>query len=839
MKKSYLIGNAHIDAMWLWDWQEGLAEVRSTFRSALDRLAEFDGWIFTSAAAQYYRWIEETDERMFEEIRARVREGRWCIVGGWWIQPDCNLPSGEAFCRQGLYGQRYFEEKFGVRAKTGYNVDSFGHNAGLPQILKKSGLENYVFSRPGAHENPLPELFIWRSPDGSGVNAARIPIGYESNSLPELREKVEKFLKLREKEAFPQMLFYGVGNHGGGPTIEMLRYLKKISPENGFVFSSPDAFFEEMRAQRPETVTGDLGKHAVGCYSAHSEIKKRHRAAENALLQGEKFAAAAKCLSDRIYPAGALESAWKNFLFHQFHDALCGCSIKKVCDDTVTAFRSVYAAAERISARAVQAIAAEVDTARGLPGAEAKDRLGKPVIVFNPEAWSRFAEIRVSGLYTGQEFPGKRYAAFDTEGKCFPVQLVQGQNLFWYTRDGIFRAELPAFGYRLFYIREISGENGLAEKNVEVKAYAREPVFHKNTFNVERGGKVLENSRVRLFINSAGEAESFYDKRLRQEMLSSGIFFTAEEAGDEDTWGHAADSDAWKQSRRLGVWGFSRRSIGRSPGRFDCTEVRIAESGEVRGRVLCRYRWGASEITCEYTLYAGCEDLFVRVKIDWREKQKIARMHIPFRASFRRAEYEVAYTHIRREICGEEDFAHKWVDFSNEKAGLALLNDGAYSYSASSGGVAVILARSAIYADHAGVREKDFDYDYLDIGEQEFSFILHPHGVPDFAEITKRGIELNSPCRPVWEGYHGGKRNGADSFAEISAASVVVRAIKQSEDGQGLIVRAYETAGKKVRCTLRLFGREAETEFSPYEIKTLYINDAGVTETDITEAPLR
>ena len=134
MKKSYLIGNAHIDAMWLWEWQEGLAEVRSTFRSALDRLNELDGWIFTSAAAQYYRWIEETDAEMFAEIAARVREGRWCIVGGWWIQPDCNLPSGESFCRQGLYGQRYFSEKFGVRARTGYNVDSFGHSAGLPQI---------------------------------------------------------------------------------------------------------------------------------------------------------------------------------------------------------------------------------------------------------------------------------------------------------------------------------------------------------------------------------------------------------------------------------------------------------------------------------------------------------------------------------------------------------------------------------------------------------------------------------------------------------------------------------------------------------------------------------
>ena len=152
MAKVHLIGNAHIDPVWLWRWQEGFSEIRATFRSALDRMKEFPEFKFTSACASYYQWIEKMDPEMFAEIKERVKQGRWSIVGGWFLQPDCNIPCGESFARHGLLSQRYFQEKFGVTAKTGYNVDSFGHNAGLPQILKKSGMDNYVFMRPSVEE---------------------------------------------------------------------------------------------------------------------------------------------------------------------------------------------------------------------------------------------------------------------------------------------------------------------------------------------------------------------------------------------------------------------------------------------------------------------------------------------------------------------------------------------------------------------------------------------------------------------------------------------------------------------------------------------------------------
>ena len=163
MKKTnlFLVGNAHLDPIWQWKWQEGSAQAKATLRSALDRMKEFPDFRFVCSSAVVYEWIEEFAPDMFEEVKQRVREGRFIVVGGWYVQPDCNMPGAEGFARQSLYSQRYFYEKLGVTAKVGYNVDSFGHNAMLPQILKKSGMDNYVFMRPGQHEKEMPAELFW------------------------------------------------------------------------------------------------------------------------------------------------------------------------------------------------------------------------------------------------------------------------------------------------------------------------------------------------------------------------------------------------------------------------------------------------------------------------------------------------------------------------------------------------------------------------------------------------------------------------------------------------------------------------------------------------------
>ena len=204
--------------MWLWPWQEGFHEVKATFRSALDRMQESEDFVFMASSAAFYEWLEQSDPAMFTEVRQRVAEGRWGLSGGWWVEPDCNLPSGELFARQALYAQRYFREKFGKIAHVGFCPDSFGHAGSLPQLLKKGGLDAYVFMRPMPHEKGLPgRLFWWESDDGSRVLAYRLPFEYCTWGEA-LEKQVERVSAEIRSPRNAEMCFYGVGNHGGGPT---------------------------------------------------------------------------------------------------------------------------------------------------------------------------------------------------------------------------------------------------------------------------------------------------------------------------------------------------------------------------------------------------------------------------------------------------------------------------------------------------------------------------------------------------------------------------------------------------------------------------------------------
>ena len=243
----YMIGNAHIDPVWLWQWQEGFQETLATFRSALDRMDETPDFRFTASSAALYSWVQPIDPEMFAEIQARVAEGRWEVAGGWWIEPDCNIPGGESFVRQALYGQRFFKEAFGVTARVGYAVDSFGHHAVLPQILKKSGLDFYVFMRPGPHEKGLPgRLFWWEAEDGSRVLTFRIPFTYTSWGH-DLEHHVRRCAAEMKPPVDSFMCFYGVGNHGGGPTQENIESIQRLAGDPDLpelTFGTTGAFFD-------------------------------------------------------------------------------------------------------------------------------------------------------------------------------------------------------------------------------------------------------------------------------------------------------------------------------------------------------------------------------------------------------------------------------------------------------------------------------------------------------------------------------------------------------------------------------------------------------------------
>ncbi|MBQ7312272.1 MAG: alpha-mannosidase, partial [Clostridia bacterium] len=339
--KYYLIGNAHLDPVWQWRWQEGSAEAKATIRSALDRMNEFPEFRFVCSSASVYQWVEEFAPEMFEEVKQRVKEGRFIIVGGWHVQPDCNLPSGEAYARQSLYSQRYFKETLGETAKVGYNVDSFGHNYMLPQILKKSGMDAYIMMRPGHHEKDIPsDIFEWVSPDGSSVTTYHIMDGYcfNFNSLEELERRFDEMDRVTRTDLDTAPLFYGVGNHGGGPTIrnlEVLREYQAAHPDKEMTFSDVHDFFEAVRnsgADIPKYYE-DLQHHAAGCYATVKRVKDGIRRAETSLSAAENYNMLAGTLCGKKPKNKVFEEAWKNVSFCHFHDSMDGCSIMEVYDD--------------------------------------------------------------------------------------------------------------------------------------------------------------------------------------------------------------------------------------------------------------------------------------------------------------------------------------------------------------------------------------------------------------------------------------------------------------------------------------------------------------------------
>jgi alpha-mannosidase len=789
-----MIGNAHIDPVWLWQWQEGFHEVKATFRSALERMKEYPDFIFVASSAAFYQWIEQSDPAMFAEIRQRVHEGRWGIVGGWWVEPDCNIPAGESFVRHGLYAQRYFREKFGVTARTGFNVDSFGHAGTLPQILKKSGLDYYVFLRPMPHEKGLPSrLFWWQSDDLSRVLAFRIPFEYLSwgkdveaharRCADEMKEPVDEF-----------MCFYGVGNHGGGPTIVNLESIRCLNEDPEFparlICSTPEVFFQaaETKGWRIPVVQSELQHHASGCYAAHSGIKRWNRLAENRLLASEKLAVAAACWAQR--PPGyqnEFARAWKNVLFNQFHDIMAGTSLEAAYDDARNAYGEALTIAGRAMNQAAQAIAWSVRID--------EEENARPLIVFNPLTWPVRTDVEIESSRLKAES-----ILVDDSGRIIPHQEVRSSTVAGRTRL-CFTAELPALGYRTYRLLPSTG--------MEQANSAQAPV--------QASANILESERFHLeFDPATGCIASLRDKSEEIEVFSGPAAVPVVLDDPADTWGHNVFK--WDQ-----VIGF-----------FKAESVRLVEHGPVKSVLRVTSRYGSSKLVQDFAMYPDRQQIDVSVTVDWHEKLKMLKLRFPVNVKFMKITHEIPYGHTERFANGEEEPGQSWVDVSGVSRdkeipyGFSLLNDGRYSLDVNVRDVGLTVLRSPAYAHHIpAVLEPDEQYAFIDQGIQHFRYTLFPHsGSWETAGTPRRAAELNQPPAALFATFHPeGSLPQSESFISVQPHNLMVTVLKEAEDGDGWILRAYETCGAAAHALIQLpaLGRGIEADFGPAEIKTFHV----------------
>jgi alpha-mannosidase len=776
----HMIGQAHIDPVWLWPWTEGLSVIHSTFRSALDRMNESPDFDFTASSGQFYEWVAQNDPEMIAQIRKRIEEGRWGLVGGWWVEPDVNMPSGEALVRQGLYAQKLFERLFGRAAKVAYNPDSFGHPVTLPQILKLQGMQEYVFMRPMPREKSLPaDLFWWESPDGTRVLTYRIPYSY--NDEGSVRDRINRILDLKEP-VHTMMAFYGAGDHGGGATKENIRSIQEIQSQPGapiLVYSTPEKYFSEIRKNLPTlpTVQDDLQHHSVGCYTAEAAVKKLNRTTELELVTAEKIASIGSAAWGAAYPKESFTAAWKRLLFLQFHDSLAGTALPEHYQTTVPqgygfagdiANQTMYLAAQKL--------------AWDVP---ATDPDSKYLVVFNPHAWPVTGHVEYDIGYT----PETPLIVEDEAGKAVAHQALPPSAEVNGRQRVALEVPLPAFGYRQVRFRK--GELAPAASSFKVDA---------NT---------LENEHVRLTVSADG-AVSLFDKDANAASFTGGRALIMDDPSD--TWSH----DVIAYDKQIGA--------------FSNATSDVMESGPLRARLRVRSTYGASTLTIDWLLYSGARTVEARVSLDWHEHQKILKFSFPVQTSSPVPTYEAAYGHITRQPNGNEDPGQRWVDVSGPASGFAVINDAKYGYSVLGSDLRISIARGAPYAHHIPhVVKPDHDVLWQDQGVQTFRMLLIPHrGTWQSANLPRLADEFTAPMPVIYQGIHGGRRPQSASFVSVDAPNVIVSAIKQAEDGDSLIFRMYETAGKAGPATLDLLfsGHKWTGNFRAAEIKTLRYNRA-------------
>ncbi|MFA5786396.1 MAG: glycoside hydrolase family 38 C-terminal domain-containing protein [Actinomycetota bacterium] len=803
----HMIGNAHIDVVWLWRYPEGLQEVKATFRSALDRMLEYPDFRFTASSAAHYEWVERNDPSMFREIQERVAEGRWEIAGGWWVEPDCNIPGGEALVRQGLLGQRYFLERFGRMASVGFNVDSFGHAGSLPQILRKSGIEFYVFMRPAPDEKTLPSpLFWWEADEGSRVLAYRIPYQYcTGSSAAHLESHLESCMKELGTDLDEVMCFYGVGNHGGGPTranIEAIQALAAGADYPAVLFSTTERFFRGVDARKLPlpTVHDELQHHARGCYANHSGVKQWNRRAESLLVTAEKAITIAERVAGHRGGNG-LAQAWKDVLLNQFHDVLAGTAIEEAYEDARDTHGEAMAIAGRGLTDAVQAVAGRV-------GVEHRED-SVPLFAFNPHAWPSRVELELDFI---------NFASFhapshieDEDGNRIELQLVTSRSAVYLTWCFSFIAELPPLGYRVY--RLVLGEY--------------------RTAALSQGSPLVETDRWRLeFDAKTGLIASLVDRRGNCEVFSGPAGEAIVIDDPTDTWGHGPTR------------------FDEEIGRFQLRSIQRVEDGPVRSVVRVTSEYGTSVLCQDFIVYRDLDPIEVRVWLDWREQHRVLKLRWPVCLDSARATYEIPYGFQERPVDGEEEPGQRWVDVTGahlrtgEVYGLSLLNDGKYSFDVRGSNLHMTVVRSPVYAHHDPYPLDPLENRFMDQGIQRFTYALLPHaGTWREAGTVRRAIEMNERAVALLDAGHAGDLPRVASFVEVTPENVVVTALKQAEDASGdTVVRCHETAGMSTRASIRLtaWDRVIDAELGPSEIKTYRIPAAdseAVYEVDLLERP--
>ena len=751
----HLIGNSHIDAAWLWRALETQDVVENTWRTALKLQQKFPGATFAASAAQYYDWLERRAPGLLDSIRGAESHGTWSIVGGWWVEADQNMPSGESLVRQGLYGQRYFQRRFGTRARVAWTPDSFGYPWTLPQIWRGLGMDAFVTQKIRWNDSTeFPhDAFIWEGRDGTRLFSYN-PWGYDHDLNGATLAREMRRDNARTDSAHRMMVLYGVGDHGGGPTIEMLERREDLQRLPAFPVlrdDTPDHALRAIRAEHPDTawpVWKDelyLEYHR-GTYTSQAWMKRRNRRSEEMLVAAEMLAA----LDTAAYPRAALQQAWQQTLFNQFHDLLPGSGIRPIYLDAMATYDSVAIGASELGTHAFWDLAARLDT-RGE---------GVAVVVFNPASWVRTSYVAVA-LDSALRTLGPRTRAVDAANRQTRA-VIRGDSIVFLAR------EVPSLGFKVFWLRR-----GDAQGNGMLVA----------------GPARLENDSLIVEVDTlTGELTRIFDKQAQREALAPGKRGNMLQLfGDRP-----ANWDAW--------------DIGYTGEEWSLDSVTAVRRGgdDVERWIEFDKSWNATRLTQRMVLRRHEPIVEIQTRIDWAERRKLLKVAFDWAVTADSATYEIAYGAIgqptaprtQAERAKYEHAGHRWADLSDSTFGVSLLNDSKYGWDTRGSRMRLSLLRAPIWPDSLADR-----------GHHEFRYAIYPHrGDWRRAVTIRRGAEFNQAMLAATQSPHDGRAGHSWSFASVDAGNVYITALKRAEDSNARVVRLVEWHGRPTTTTLR-FGR--------------------------------
>jgi alpha-mannosidase len=671
-----------------------------------------------------------------------------------WIEPDCNIPSGESFVRQCLIGQRATREMFGVTSDTLWQPDVFGYSAALPQILRGCGVEYFCTTKLGWNDTTrFPyDTFIWQGIDGSSV----ISHFNRIHCAPDPETLLQSWKEVQHNDVQDRRLIaFGYGDGGGGPTAEMIemgRLVKDLEGSPRAEYESISEFMTGIRDEVPDLPrwVGELYLELHrGTLTSVSPIKRYNRKCEFALRDAEFAATLASLRYEAAYPSRALVDAWKQLLVNQFHDILPGSSIAEVNDQAVSAFATCLKETKAVGDHALSILARHAET----------DRIGGGILLANSLSWDRSGEMALTGMPPGMqpEIPGITAQEFED---------IEGDR-----RLAIDGLELPSLGYRIAPLTAL----------VDVKT---------TPFTVT--DQAVETPFARIRFDAAGHIVSFFDLTARRELVTAGGAFNMLLLGEDVP-------AAWDN------WDIDRDQRLKLAPQNELVERSIISVGPLQARIRQCYKIGRqSLLTQDIVFHAGTARVEFDTQVDWKEKYQLLKVGFSLDILAETARHEIQFGHVTRgthdntiqdraqfDVC-----AHKWTDISENGFGVAFLNDCKYACTIKDGEYRLSLLKSGRHPDPRG-----------DEGRHRFAYALLPHtGGFSVESVVRPAYEFNlppaiCPARGVEKGF---------SLAALSVSNVIVESVKWAEDGDGFILRLYEAGRTGTHARLR-FGIPVES----------------------------